>query len=111
MSVMNVRAIAIILACACSAHAITAAADDLSETRHQTCLGLAKVAMTTVKAREDGLSLDAVKKTIPQDASEIAASTVAAVITFAYNAREIEAGNVSLVVYTACSVATMEPQR
>jgi len=106
-----VRAIAIILACACSAHALTAAADDLSETRHQACLNLAKVATMAVKAREDGRSLADVKKAIPKNAAEIAVAAVTAAITFAYDMRDMDAAQVGLVVYTACSVATMEPQR
>lgn len=103
------RAIAIILACACSAHALTAAADDLSETRHQACLALAQVAVVAVKAREEGHSLADVKKAIPKDASEIAAAATAAAITFAYDMRDMDAAQVGLVIYTTCSVATMEP--
>lgn len=108
---MNMRAIAILLACALSPNALTAAADDLAETRHKACLELAKVASMTVKAREDGISLADVKKTIPKDASEIAATAVSAAITFAYDMRGMDAAQVGLAVYTACSVATMEPSR
>jgi len=104
---MNVRAIAIILACAWSPNALTA--DDLSEARNTACLGLAKVAMIAVKAREDGHSLADVKKAIPKNVAKIAVAAASDVITLAYEMRELDAAQVGLVVYTACSVATMEP--